>query len=448
MCDSPEMGKQTHIELQSPDRESLERLIANRNTPQKHVWRARIVLLSDDGCGTFEIMRRVGKAKPTVWRWQKRFAKEGVAGLTRDQTRLPGKAPLDAAIVGKVVELTQQPPPFEETHWTGRAMADAAGISVSSVQRIWRAYGLRPHLVKSFKLSNDPAFAEKLHDIVGLYMNPLCASSRRKMKMPDRLHGLPTPAKSSKRSTVGNKRWNQSTSKAAIRAGQSAAEIGPDEPARAAQKDTDARWTVKFPVAKPKPDGSVPAVDLAIPTFGHKNHVAIDRQHGLIRTWTVTDAARHDGAQLIGLIDKTNTAASVWADTSYRSKKNEAWLATNGLRSCLHRRKPQGRPMPRRTTLANAARSRSVRRSSTSSPDRRDPWAWSSEPSASPGQRRRSASPISSTACSVWSGSAREPRPDKRNARKRSPDNPADRRIRAINPWHPAQILGRQSSDP
>ena len=172
MCDSPEMGKQTHIELQLPDRESLERLIANRNTPQKHVWRARIVLLSDDGCGTFEIMRRVGKAKPTVWRWQKRFAKEGVAGLTRDQTRLPGKAPLDAAIVGKVVELTQQPPPFEETHWTGRAMADAAGISVSSVQRIWRAYGLRPHLVKSFKLSNDPAFAEKVHDIVGLYMNP------------------------------------------------------------------------------------------------------------------------------------------------------------------------------------------------------------------------------------------------------------------------------------
>ena len=132
----------------------------------------------------------------------------------------------------------------------------------------------------------------------------------------------------------------------------------PDEPARAAQKDTDARWTVKFPVAKPKPDGSGPAVDLAIPTFGHKNHVAIDRQHGLIRTWTVTDAARHDGAQLIGLIDKTNTAASVWADTSYRSKKNEAWLATNGLRSCLHRRKPQGRPMPRRTALANAARSR------------------------------------------------------------------------------------------
>lgn len=172
MCDSRGMEKHTYMKLQSSDRERLERLIANRNTPQKHVWRARIVLLAGEGCGTFEIMRRVGKSKPTVWRWQRRFTKEGVEGLTRDKTRPPGKRPLDGGIVRKVVELTQQPPPFEETHWTGRTMADAAGISVSSVQRIWRAYGLRPHLVKSFKLSNDPAFAEKLHDIVGLYMNP------------------------------------------------------------------------------------------------------------------------------------------------------------------------------------------------------------------------------------------------------------------------------------
>jgi transposase len=172
MRDSLGMEKQTHIKLQSSDRERLERMIANRNTPQKHVWRARIVLLAGDGCGTFEIMRRTAKSKPTVWRWQKRFAKEGVEGLTHDKTRPPGKAPLAAALVKRVVELTQQQPPFEETHWTGRTMADAAGISVSSVQRIWRAYGLRPHLVKTFKLSNDPAFTEKLHDIVGLYMNP------------------------------------------------------------------------------------------------------------------------------------------------------------------------------------------------------------------------------------------------------------------------------------
>ncbi len=76
----------------------------------------------------------------------------------------------------------------------------------------------------------------------------------------------------------------------------------------------------------------------------------------MIRTWAVTDAARHDGAQLIGLIDKSNTAAGVWADTAYRSKKNEAWLADNGMRSCIHRRKPQGRPMSRRAALANAAK--------------------------------------------------------------------------------------------
>ena len=102
----------------------------------------------------------------------------------------------------------------------------------------------------------------------------------------------------------------------------------------------------------------MPPVDLAIPAFCYKNHIAIDRQHGLIRTWAVTDAARHDGAQLIGLIDKSNTAAGVWADTAYRSKKNEAWLADNGMRSCIHRKKSRGRPMSRRTALANAAKSR------------------------------------------------------------------------------------------
>lgn len=97
---------------------------------------------------------------------------EGVEGLLYDKSRPPGKAPLKEDIIRKVVDLTHEPPPFEETHWTGRSMAEAVGICVSSVQRIWKACGLRPHLIKSFKLSNDPAFAEKLHDIVGLYMNP------------------------------------------------------------------------------------------------------------------------------------------------------------------------------------------------------------------------------------------------------------------------------------
>lgn len=106
---------------------------------------------------------------------------------------------------------------------------------------------------------------------------------------------------------------NTKTQKAAIKDGRSADEIWPEQPAKAAQKDTDARWTVKFTKAKQKSDGTMLTVDLAIPTFGYKNHVSIDCQHGLTRTWTMTDAARHDGAQLIALVDKANTAAVVWA---------------------------------------------------------------------------------------------------------------------------------------
>ena len=96
----------------------------------------------------------------------------GVDGLLRDKTRPPGKAPIDAARVGEVVRRTLAPPPHEATHWTARAMAEACGLAVSTVQNIWKAHGLAPHRWRSFKLSTDPAFAEKLHDIVGLYVDP------------------------------------------------------------------------------------------------------------------------------------------------------------------------------------------------------------------------------------------------------------------------------------
>jgi IS5 family transposase len=101
----------------------------------------------------------------------------------------------------------------------------------------------------------------------------------------------------------------------------------------------------------------MPRVDLAVPTFGYKNHVGIDRRHRLIRRWTVTDAARHDGALLPELIDRNNTASDVWADTAYRSKANETFLAGRALRSQIHRKKPKGKPMPRRTARANARKS-------------------------------------------------------------------------------------------
>jgi transposase len=90
----------------------------------------------------------------------------------RDKTRPPGKVPIDAARVSEVVRRTLAPPPHEATHWTARAMAEACGLAVSTVQSIWKAHGLAPHRWRSFKLSNDPAFAEKLRDIVGLYVDP------------------------------------------------------------------------------------------------------------------------------------------------------------------------------------------------------------------------------------------------------------------------------------
>src|SRR5271154_3622328 len=128
------------------------------------------------------------------------------------------------------------------------------------------------------------------------------------------------------------------------------------KPAKLRQKDRDARWTVKYSKAKPSEDGAK-RVDLAIPAFGYKNHIGIDRRRGLIRSWTVTDASRHDGALLPALIDKDNTASGVWADTAYRSKANEKHLANNGLRSQIHRKKPKGKPMPRRTARANGRKS-------------------------------------------------------------------------------------------
>src|ERR1700746_1360945 len=107
-----------------------------------------------------------------VWRWQQRFAEEGPDGLLRDKTRKPGKPPVPAGTVARVVALTCGEPPPGATHWTGRAMAKVAGISLRSVQRIWDAYQLQPHRVRSFKRSRDPRFAEKMADIVGLYLDP------------------------------------------------------------------------------------------------------------------------------------------------------------------------------------------------------------------------------------------------------------------------------------
>ena len=160
------------ISLSSSDRTRLAAIAADRNSPQKHVWRARIVLLSALGVGTTEIMRATGKAKTCVWRWQQRFMEAGTDGLLVDKTRPSRIAPLGDAVTERVVALTLTEPPGEVTHWTASAIAAACAISVSSIHRIWRGHGLRPHQVRQFKLSNDPRFAAKVRDIVGLYVNP------------------------------------------------------------------------------------------------------------------------------------------------------------------------------------------------------------------------------------------------------------------------------------
>jgi transposase len=166
------MRKDIVVDVSPADRARLEAIAADRNSPQKHVWRARIVLLTAAGFGTVEIIRRTGKSKTCVWRWQARFMLEGTKGLLRDKTRPSRIPPLGPQVAERVIALTQEDPPGETTHWTAGMMAKTAAISVSSVQRIWRAHGLQPHRVRQFKLSTDPQFAAKLRDIVGLYVDP------------------------------------------------------------------------------------------------------------------------------------------------------------------------------------------------------------------------------------------------------------------------------------
>ena len=166
------MAQSVCVVVNTIEREQLSAIVADRNRPRKHVERARIVLASADRGSAQRVAQNIGVSRPTVWRWQQRFAEAGIDGLLRDKTRKPGKAPIAAETTARVVSLTCAQPPHEATHWTGRAMATATGISLSSVQRVWRAHKLQPHRLRTFKRSRDPRFAAKLTDIVGLYVDP------------------------------------------------------------------------------------------------------------------------------------------------------------------------------------------------------------------------------------------------------------------------------------
>lgn len=153
------------------------------------------------------------------------------------------------------------------------------------------------------------------------------------------------------------KQRNSDGEKADIKAGK-VPEEWKDKPAKLRQKDRDARWTVKFSKAKVDEEGKTRQRDIAVPAFGYKNHASIDRRHGFIRGWNVTSASAYDGAQLSNVLDKNNTGSTVWADTAYSSKKNEAWLEKNGYRSDIHHKKPKGRPMSEAMSRANGRRSK------------------------------------------------------------------------------------------
>ena len=143
------------------------------------------------------------------------------------------------------------------------------------------------------------------------------------------------------------------------KAGESATDIWPDNSAKAAQKDTNARWTVKYSKAKATKDGKKDAglVDIAVPHFGYKNHVSIDRKWRFVRGETCTDAARYDGHELAAVLDAANSSKDVWADSAYRSAQNEGSLKKQGYRSRIHRKKPRGKPMPKHIQRGNATRS-------------------------------------------------------------------------------------------
>jgi transposase len=172
MCDAGAMAQIVCPLVAAEDRARLEAIVADRNRAQKHVARARIILASAERLPVAAVAKQAAVGRPAVWRWQRRFAEAGVDGLLRDATRKPGKAPLGEAVVRRVMTVTCAAPPGEATHWTGRAMAKTAGISLRSVQRIWAAHDLQPHRIRTFKRSTDPDFAAKLEAIVGLYLDP------------------------------------------------------------------------------------------------------------------------------------------------------------------------------------------------------------------------------------------------------------------------------------
>jgi transposase len=159
------------LKVSSEDRACLERRVRGRNTPRKLVERSQVVLLLSEGLRIEEVAERVGLGKRTVYEWARRFERQGVAGLD-DHPRSGRPRAISSAHAQRILDWTVHSIPREATHWSLRLMAKQAGVSIRQVQEVWKAADLKPHRLKSFKISTDPDFAAKVQDVVGLYLDP------------------------------------------------------------------------------------------------------------------------------------------------------------------------------------------------------------------------------------------------------------------------------------
>ncbi|MPZ54715.1 MAG: IS630 family transposase [Acidimicrobiia bacterium] len=160
------------LELLFEERVALEEMAASPSWPHRMVRPAKGLVMAADGVANTAIAERLGVSRSTVLGWRRRFAEDGVGGVGRVRPGRGRKPTIPQEKIDQVVHDTQDTTPPDATHWSVRSMAKHAGISKTKVQEIWAARGLKPHLVETFKLSDDPHFEEKLVDVVGLYMNP------------------------------------------------------------------------------------------------------------------------------------------------------------------------------------------------------------------------------------------------------------------------------------
>ena len=173
-------------------REALQALSRSQTAPHRQVRRAKALLLAADGVANVRSAAQVGVKPATVRAWRARFAEEGLAKLGKVRAGRGRKSTIPQQKIDEIVHLTRYSTPDGQTHWSCRTMAAKAGVSAATVQRVWAARGLKPHLVETFKLSNDPKFEEKLVDVVGLYLNPpekaivLCMDEKSSVQALDR----------------------------------------------------------------------------------------------------------------------------------------------------------------------------------------------------------------------------------------------------------------------